>query len=156
MAIFAVEIADEDIMRVLNALSANYNRPEMVPNPNYAGPTIPNPDWTGPMIPNPDYDGPTMENPDFDPEEEESVDNSPTIPTDQPEFIPNDEPEFIESDEPEYIQNPENMAIFANRIVRQFLAENVRAYEIRMAKEAAEQALAAVSGPVINDPQLEN
>jgi hypothetical protein len=156
MAMFAIDIADADIMRVLNSLASNYNRPEMVPNPNYAGSMVPNPNWSGPMVANPDYDGPTMANPDFDPEVEESVDNSPAIPTDEPELIPNSQPEFIASNEAEYIQNPETLPVFANRIVRQFLAENVRAYEIRLAREAAEQSLAAVSGPSILDPQLEN
>ena len=35
MAVFQLEIADADVDRVLNAVSANYNRPETVPNPAY-------------------------------------------------------------------------------------------------------------------------
>lgn len=173
MAVFSIQIADEDIMRVLLSVAANYNRPETVPNPDYAGPTVPNPNyvgptvpnpaWTGPMIPNPDYTGPTIDNPNFDPESEESAENPSTIPSSEPEFIanpepefiPSDEPEFIASDEPEFMPNPETLAVFANRMVRQFLAENVRAYEARLAREAAEQALLASPSPSISDPQLE-
>jgi hypothetical protein len=173
MAIFSVQIADEDIVRVLMSLAVNYNRPETVPNPNYVGPTVPNPnyvgpsvpnpDWAGPLVPNPDYTGSTVENPSFDPDEDESEENPSTLPSDEPEFIanpepefiPSDEPEFIASDEPEFIPNPESLPVFANRMVRQFLAENVRAYEARLAREAAEQALAGSSEPTIIDPQLE-
>jgi len=93
MAIFSIEIADTDIARVLNAVSANYNRPETVQNPN----------WTG-------------------------------------------------LDAPETIENPETKAMFANRMVRQFLAEHVIAYEKRIAKEQAEQNVnTSVS---INDPAI--
>ena len=35
MAQFAVEIADEDVGRVLAAMAANYNRPDRLPNPDY-------------------------------------------------------------------------------------------------------------------------
>ena len=35
MAVFQLEIADADVDRVLDAVSANYNRPETVPNPAY-------------------------------------------------------------------------------------------------------------------------
>jgi len=93
MAIFSIEIADADIARVLNAVSANYNRPETVQNPN----------WT-------------------------------------------------DLDTPETLENPETKAMFANRMVRQFLAEHVIAYEKRIAKEQAEQNVnTSVS---INDPAI--
>ena len=35
MATFSLDIAEEDVGRVLNAISANYNRPEQIPNPDY-------------------------------------------------------------------------------------------------------------------------
>ena len=35
MAVFSVEIADADVQRVLDALAANYNWPELVGNPDY-------------------------------------------------------------------------------------------------------------------------
>ena len=35
MAQFAVEIADADVSRVLDAVAANYNRPEQVENPDF-------------------------------------------------------------------------------------------------------------------------
>ena len=35
MAVFSVEIADADVGRVLDALAANYNWPELVGNPDY-------------------------------------------------------------------------------------------------------------------------
>lgn len=97
MAQFSVEINNSDINRVLNAISANYARPDRVKNP------------------------------DFNPAEEESETNNPEI------------------------DNPETKAQFANRKVREFLSENVKAYELRLAKEAA----AANTNPTINiiDPQ---
>jgi len=52
----------------------------------------------------------------------------------------------------ELIDNPETVPQFANRIVRQFLAEHVTAYEIRTAKEAA--AAAADTSVDISDPQV--
>ena len=35
MAQFAIEIADEDVSRVLGAVAANYNRPLTIMNPDY-------------------------------------------------------------------------------------------------------------------------
>ena len=35
MATFSLDIAEEDVGRVLNAISANYNRPEQIQNPDY-------------------------------------------------------------------------------------------------------------------------
>ena len=35
MAQFSIEINDADVFRVLDAVSANYNRPETVPNPSF-------------------------------------------------------------------------------------------------------------------------
>lgn len=100
MAQFTIEIADEDVARVLAALAANYNRPDQIPNPDYV----------------------------FDPEVEPSQEN------------------------PEQIDNPETIAQFGNRMVRNFLAENVKAYEVRLAKQQAAEALntdVSISDPAV-------
>ena len=68
----------------------------------------------------------TVANPEFDPVEEESEAN------------------------PRTIDNPEDIYQFANRIVRQFLSEHVKAYEIKQAKIAAEAAAATTVS--ISDP----
>lgn len=66
-------------------------------------------------------------------------------------------PDFIEEQEESetnvrMIDNPETVAQFGNRMVRQFLAENVKAYEVRLAKQ---QAADAVNAEVtINDPAV--
>ena len=53
---------------------------------------------------------------------------------------------------PEMVDNPETIYQFGNRMVRQFLSENVQAYEIKLAKE---QAVALVDTNVtIEDPSL--
>ena len=72
----------------------------------------------------------------------------------RPESV--DNPDFAaaqpDSDEnPARIDNPETQGEFVHRIVRQFLAEHVKSYEIKRAKEqAAENASPSVS---ITDPQ---
>jgi hypothetical protein len=98
MAQFSVEIADQDVARVLNSLAVNYGRPEQVPNP------------------------------DFDPLQPVSETNS------------------------EFIDNPETVAQFGNRMVREFLSNNVKAYEIKLAKKQAEEALD--TNVTINDPAV--
>ena len=35
MAVFSIEIADEDVARVIGAVCANYSRPETVANPSF-------------------------------------------------------------------------------------------------------------------------
>ena len=90
-------------------------------------------------IPNPDYDhDATVPNPDYDPSIPEDAITNPSV-------IP-------DTSVPESIDNPETIPQFVNRIVREFLAENVKAYEIRVAKEAA--AAAADTNVDISDPQL--
>jgi hypothetical protein len=98
MAQFSVEIADQDVARVLNSLAVNYGRPEQVPNP------------------------------DFDPLQPVSETNS------------------------EFIDNPETVAQFGNRMVRKFLTDNVKAYEIRLAKKQAEESVntdISISDPAV-------
>lgn len=100
MAQFSIEIADADITRVLDAVAANYNRQEQVPNP------------------------------DFD------------------EALPESQANV------RMIDNPETIAQFANRMVRNFLAENVKAYEVKLAKQAATEAAEASAGVTITDPEV--
>mgnify|MGYP003113560326 CR=1 FL=1 len=70
----------------------------------------------------------TIKNPDFDPTQPESEENPKNIP------------------------NPETLSQFANRMVRKFLEDNVSTYEIRVARQQAEeQANTDVS---IIDPAL--
>jgi hypothetical protein len=101
MAQFSIEIADQDVNRVLNAVAKNYNRPDKVANPA------------------------------FDPGRPENP-----------------------GDNPREIENPESVHVFVNRIVRKFLSENVKAYEVKEAKRIAAEEAANNTDPVINDPQL--
>jgi len=73
----------------------------------------------------------------------------------RPEKVPNSE--FDPSQETseanlELIDNPETVAQFGNRMVREFLANNVRAYEVKVAKQQAQEALN--SDVTINDPAV--
>lgn len=86
MAIFSVEIADEDVSRVIDSLCANYK-----------------------------YSSVVLDN------------NANEIP------------------------NPETKPMFANRMVRKFLSEHVKRYELDLARKELEQQLAQIT---INDPQL--
>jgi len=88
MAIFSVEIADEDVQRVIDSICINYGWKSLLPDPS---------------------------NP---------VSNIP---------------------------NPESKQVFANRIVREFLSENVKKREIDELKSNLEKQLV---NPRINDPQL--
>jgi hypothetical protein len=73
----------------------------------------------------------------------------------RPEKVQN--PDFDES-QPEsesnlrLIDNPETIYQFGNRMVRVFLAENVKAYEIRLAKQQAAES--TNTDVTINDPAL--
>ena len=113
MAIFSVEIADADVVRVLDAIAGNYQRPETVSNPSYAG-SVEAVDGNGdPIL---DDDG----NPTY------------TEPVDE-----NGDPI------PENIDNPESKSVFANRKVREFLTNHVQAFEMEAAKRAAAEAVDA-------------
>tara|TARA_B100002019_G_scaffold16426_2_gene12900 strand:+ start:3841 stop:4137 length:297 start_codon:yes stop_codon:yes gene_type:complete len=73
----------------------------------------------------------------------------------RPEQVPN--PEFnpmepVSEDNLELIDNPETVSQFGNRMVRQFLADNVKAYEVRLAKEQA--ANSVDTNVTINDPAV--
>lgn len=73
----------------------------------------------------------------------------------RPDQVPN--PNFDSAQEPsesnpEMIDNPETVAQFGNRMVRNFLSENVKAYEVRLAKQQAADALntdVSISDPAI-------
>jgi len=86
MAIFSVEIADEDVERVITAVANNYNYQE----------------------------------------------------------------EIIDADN-RLIENPESKYVFANRMVRKFLSDHVKRYELELAKKSLEQQLEDIT---INDPQV--
>ena len=66
-------------------------------------------------------------------------------------------PEFdplqpVSEDNPEMVDNPETIAQFGNRMVREFLSGNVKAYEVKLAKE---QAASSIDTSVtINDPAV--
>lgn len=49
------------------------------------------------------------------------------------------------------IPNPEDKYVFANRMVREFLSDHVKKYEVDLAKKKLEELLN--SPPNINDPQ---
>lgn len=53
--------------------------------------------------------------------------------------------------EGEEVENPETIAQFGNRMVRNFLTENVKAYEIRIAKEQAADSIN--TDVLISDPE---
>lgn len=86
MAIFSIEIADNDVERVIDSLCANYARPDTI------------------------------------------IDNNGNN-----------------------ILNPESKAVFANRMVREFLSDHVKKYEIDLLKQQIENS---INAPAINDPQI--
>ena len=88
MAIFSIEIEDSDVERVINAVCANYKRPEYI------------------------------------------VDNNGIN-----------------------VENPESKFVFANKMVRQFLSDHVKKYEIDLLKKQIEES---ITPPNINDPQANN
>jgi len=98
MAEFKIEISDSDVGRVLTSLASNYNRPIMVPNPDF------------------------------------------------------DDSQPVSESNLEMIDNPESIPQFGNRMVREFLSENVKAHEIRLAKEQA--ANSVDTSVTINDPAV--
>jgi ribosome-interacting GTPase 1 len=57
----------------------------------------------------------------------------------------------ILTDNNEEIINPESKPVFANRMVRKFLSDHVKKYELDLAKKALQDQLDSVT---INDPQV--
>lgn len=60
-------------------------------------------------------------------------------------------PEMIMDQNGNNIPNPESKPVFANRMVRDFLIDHVRRYEIDLLKKQIEQS---ITPPTINDPYL--
>ena len=58
----------------------------------------------------------------------------------------------ISDSNPQVIDNPETIPQFGNRMVREFLSENVKAYEVRLAKEQAANSID--TSVTINDPAV--
>jgi hypothetical protein len=46
--------------------------------------------------------------------------------------------------------NPESKPVFANRMVREFLSDHVKKYELDLLKQQIENS---INAPIINDPQ---
>ena len=101
MAQFCIEIPDDKVNQVLNAVGSQYRYEATVPNP------------------------------DFD----------PLLPVD------------VETN-PRTILNPENIAQFVNRKTGEWLIENVKAYNAKVASAAARQAAMDAIDFDITDPQL--
>ena len=107
MAIFQLEIADDDVSRVFDAICSNYGYKANIANPEYIL------DESDPV----------------NPVEPVDADGNPI---------------------PKTIVNPETQGDFTHKIVRQFLGDHVRAYEITQAKKAAAEAVDA--SVAISDP----
>ena len=101
MAQFCVEIPDDKINEVLNAMGSQYRYQTEITNPN------------------------------FDPELPEDPDTNPQT-----------------------ITNPENIAQFVNRKTREWLIENVKAHNAKVAAAAARQAALDAVNIDITDPQI--
>jgi len=75
----------------------------------------------------------------------------------RPAQVPN--PDFDPAQPPsetnlEVIDNPETISQFGNRMVRKFLMDNVKAYEIKEAKRIAAEQAAQNAEVNITDPQV--
>ena len=148
MAQFCVNIADEQVELVIMSICAMYKYVEMVPNPDPNN--HPNPDFNHALpegesnlrsipqfLPNPEYVAPT---------EGASLEEIMSAP---PEFISN--PDW---NPPSMVLNPETPAQFVNRMVRTWIADNVRAYQAQLAAEAARQAALNSVQVEITDPYV--
>lgn len=181
MAQFCVIIPDEQIELVISSMCGAFGYQPLVANPDPAN--HPNPDFdpTQPVGPdNLQSIPPTVSNPDFDPNFPDGmVSNPETIPNpdfnselpageDNPMSIPN--PDY-DSEKPPYwsnfstianpdynppvqVLNPESPPQFVNRITRQWLSENVRAYQAQLAAEAARLAAINATQVEILDPYI--
>lgn len=49
------------------------------------------------------------------------------------------------------VNNPESKPVFANRMVREFLSDHVKKYELDLLKQQIENS---INPPTINDPQV--
>ena len=180
MAQFCINIADDQIGLVIGSMCGIYGYVALVPNPDPSN--HPNPDFNpalaeGPdnlksipsMIPNPDYDPNKPEyiynsamipNPNFDFNIPESSENLSMIPN--PDYDPST-PEFVHNAQlignpdynpPSMVPNSETAPQFVNRKVREWLSENVKAYQAQVAAEAARQAIINSTNITITDPYI--
>tara|TARA_B100001939_G_C16866340_1_gene584279 strand:+ start:637 stop:936 length:300 start_codon:yes stop_codon:yes gene_type:complete len=69
---------------------------------------------------------------------------------DNPDFNPELDEDPVSN--PLQIDNPESKSVFANRMVRKFLSDHVAAYEVKLAKQQAANALN--TNVNITDPQV--
>ena len=181
MAQFCVNIPDDQINLVIGSMCGIFGYRPMVANPDPAN--HPNPDYDPqlpagpdnlasipPTVPNPDFDAnfpdgmvnnpETIPNPDYDPQSPTSEQNPLTVPN--PNYDPQKPPawsNFSTVANPAYnppaqVANPETAPQFVNRMTRQWLAENVRAYQAQVAAEAARQAALEVTQVEITDPYI--
>jgi hypothetical protein len=100
MAQFCIEIPDDQLEEVLNAMGAQYRYQAQVANPSF-----------------------------------------------------NSQLEVSESN-PLLIDNPEILSVFVNRITREWLENNVKAYNAKVASAAAKQAAIDATNLNITDPQV--
>ena len=100
MAQFSIEIPDDQLTEVLNAMGAQYGYQAQVPNPS------------------------------FDSQLEASESN------------------------PLFIDNPEILSVFVNRITREWIENNVKAHNAKVAAAAAKQSAMDATNLNITDPQL--
>lgn len=100
MAQFSIEIPDDQLVEVLNAMGSQYGYQAQVVNPS------------------------------FDSQLEVSESN------------------------PLFIDNPEILSVFVNRITREWLENNVKAHNAKVAAAAAKQAAIDATNLNITDPQV--
>ena len=62
-------------------------------------------------------------------------------------------PDYVVDNAGNTIENPESKFMFANKMVRQFLSDHVKKYEIDLLKKQIEES---ITPPTINDPQANN
>lgn len=156
MAQFCVEIPDDKVEIVITSLASIYRYQPIVSNPNYNPSLNSIPEF----ISNPAYQPEFISNPDFNMELPEGEDNStiienPSYDLNQTEMIPNPayDPVAIAANT-ETINNPETVFMFANRMVRNWITENVMAYQAQQAAEQARQQALTSFSLEIRDPQV--
>lgn len=155
MAQFCVEIPDDKVEIVITSLASIYRYQSIVNNPNY-NPTL---NSIPEFIPNPAYQPEFISNPDFNMELSEDEGNAaliqnPSYDPNQTEMIPNPayDAAAIAANTPT-ISNPETVFMFANRMVRNWITENVMAYQAQQAAEQARQQALTSFSLEIRDPQ---
>ena len=156
MAQFCVEIPDDKVEIVITSLASIYRYQPVIGNPNY-NPSLNNiPEF----IVNNDRQPEFISNPDFNIELPEGEDNltvisNPSYDPDEPEMILNPEYDAVSiAANTQTIANPETVFMFANRMVRNWITENVMAYQSQQAAEQARQQALNSFNLEIRDPQV--